>query len=164
MDTLNEKGELVKDAHEKANIFNKYFINIGKKMSTKFDKNIESNSHSSNTIFTSKEVSTSIFLRPVTENEIISIINKLKNRSLAGPDKIPSGLIKAVHSNLIKPLKYIINLVIKSETLSDLILFWIHPLYSILGCIDLPAISFTSLVLVIGGLSLLLLVTTPSAS
>ena len=68
-------------------------------------KNKKSN-HSPNTIFTSKQVSSSIFFRPVIENEILLIINKLKNRSAAGPENITSGLIKAVHMSRIKPLKY----------------------------------------------------------
>lgn len=117
MNILNEQGELVKDAQQKANIFNKFFINIGKEMSTKVEKNNKNNNQLPNTIFTNNNVSSTIFLRPVTENEIVLIINKLKNRSAAGPDNITSGLIKAVHINLIKPLKYIINLVIKTGKL-----------------------------------------------
>lgn len=109
VDILNDKGELTNDAQQKANIFNDYFINIGKKMAQKIEKNTDL----PGSIYTDKYISSTVFLTPVTDNEIILFISKLKNRSAAGPDNITSDLIKAVHGNLIKPLKYLINLVFK---------------------------------------------------
>lgn len=44
------------------------------------------------------------------DNDITKCIARLKNGSASGPDQIPVLLIKKFHMQLIKPIKYIINL------------------------------------------------------
>ncbi|KAJ8945240.1 hypothetical protein NQ317_006426, partial [Molorchus minor] len=55
------------------------------------------------------KVQQSIFLKPVTKNELILIISNLKNNSAPGPDKITTKTIKTIHNNILDPLIHIIN-------------------------------------------------------
>lgn len=57
----------------------------------------------------------SLFLEPVSKNEIVVLISKLKNKITTGPDGISSILIKSVHQYLLTPLLHIINLIFKTE-------------------------------------------------
>lgn len=107
---LNEAGIEITDNIAKANTFNDYFINIGTKMSQKIDK-IE---NLPNDVLENHSMQSSIFLKPITKNEIIEIISSLKNNSSAGPDGISVKLIKSMHLYIIKPLLHIINLTIKT--------------------------------------------------
>lgn len=107
---INNEGLEVTDNTEKANVFNDYFINVGTKMSQKIKK-IE---NLPNNVLENHSIQSSIFLTPITKNEIIEIIGSLKNNSSAGPDGISVKLIKSIHLNIIKPLLHIINLTIKT--------------------------------------------------
>jgi len=53
----------------------------------------------------------SLYLAPVTSNEIIKHIASLKSGSSKGLDKISSEFIKRYHIYLLKPLVHIINLI-----------------------------------------------------
>lgn len=56
------------------------------------------------------EISNSMFLSYITEQEILSIIkDKLKNKHSTGPDEISSNLIKKIAEYIVKPLTHIIN-------------------------------------------------------
>lgn len=86
-----------------ANYCNKFFIEIGTKMQEKISKpenkfKIQYNSTSS------------MFLSPVSNEELIMHIKSLKNNAAPGPDGITSKLIKKFHKFLLEPLKFIINL------------------------------------------------------
>lgn len=55
-------------------------------------------------------MASSLFLRPVDENEIIVAISKLKNNCAPGPDGITTTVIKSIHEYIVTPLTHIINL------------------------------------------------------
>lgn len=61
-------------------------------------------------------VGNSMYLRPVTENEIIMQISCLKNGSAPGKDGISAKLIKFTHIEIVKPLTHIINLIFSTST------------------------------------------------
>lgn len=52
----------------------------------------------------------SLFLSPVTEPEVVSYINSLKNNAAPGPDNITSGILKISKAYICGPLAHIINL------------------------------------------------------
>lgn len=58
-----------------------------------------------------------MFLKPITQNELIVIISKLKTNSSSGPDGISSKLIKNIHPFITSPLAHIINLIFKNGKL-----------------------------------------------
>lgn len=99
----DDNGNLiVQDNNQKANIFNKYFTNIGTIMA-------ESINSSSNIKTENRRIPNSIYLTPITQNEIIKYISSLKNNSATGLDQISVKLIKICHTYLTKPLTHIIN-------------------------------------------------------
>ena len=60
-----------------------------------------------------------VSLFPVSEQEVFEAINKLKSKFTAGPDKIPSIIIRECASVLVAPLTFLINLCLKSATFPD---------------------------------------------
>ena len=72
--------------------FNNFFCTIGKRLAEK----MESNSSQSVTRYLTDRVSSSIFLEPVDEREIISTINLLPMKKSVGHDNIPITFIKLV--------------------------------------------------------------------
>lgn len=103
---IKKDNKLLIDNKEKAETFNEYFINIGIEMAEKIDKTNGTQS----SLLKEELIPSSIFLRPITENEIIENIGKLKNNCSPGPDRITTRLIKENHSFLAKPLMHIMNL------------------------------------------------------
>ena len=55
-----------------------------------------------------------MFLKPVTENEIINQISTLKNNTAPGLDGISTKLIKLIHKDILLPITHIINLIFKT--------------------------------------------------
>lgn len=90
-----------------ANNINNFFINIGPEMAKLIDLPKDMTSK----ITQSPPSSNSIYFTPVTENELISHINTLKNNNSSGIDNINAKIIKDNHLFIIKPLKHIINLI-----------------------------------------------------
>lgn len=109
----DENGKQIYNNETKANHINSYFINIGEKMAGKIDKSTENQAF----IFEDENIHPNLFLQPTTENEIISIISNLKNKSAPGPDGISSELIKCVHQHIVIPLVHLINLSFKTGDL-----------------------------------------------
>ena len=98
------KDSCVSDPTKMANIFNQYFINVG----TKVDKSIPRTKKSSLSYFKNRN-SDSLFLAPVTPNEIEIIINSLNKNKSAGPYSIPVVLLKILSSYIACPLATIVN-------------------------------------------------------
>ena len=62
-----------------------------------------------------QRVAESIFLEPVVEGEVLSIIKRLKNGS-AGWDGIQARILKSIKSVIIKPLTHVLNLSLSTGT------------------------------------------------
>ena len=99
----DKHGNSTSDANKKANIFNSFFINVGKLIGKK-------NGSLPTLDCKYPQVSSSIFLKPTDENEVTNVIKSLKNTSSSGFDEIPARLIKQCSTLLMKPLVYLINL------------------------------------------------------
>jgi hypothetical protein len=102
---FKQNDKLITDKKEICNSFNNFFINIGNTL----DKKIPP-SNINPLKFMSGNFDQSIFLKPVTENELIMIINKMKSNSSPGWDDVTSDSIKKVHMNLVCPLLHVLNL------------------------------------------------------
>ena len=104
LDITNDEGEIFTNNKERANFCNDYFINIGTKMIEK----IKTPHNSLNDVPMNNN---SIFLTPVTENEILAHINSLKNTSAPGHDGVTPMLLKLCAKYILRPLTHIINLI-----------------------------------------------------
>lgn len=90
---------------EVANLFNDYFINVGRKMADK----INSDSAPLSAQKTIVPLPFSMFLKPISQNEVIEYISSLKNKCSPGKDGIDAKTIKALHPFIIKSLTHILN-------------------------------------------------------
>lgn len=99
---IADDNEKITDKKQQAEVFNNYFIDIGKKLAANINK-------PNNYIPKVKLNRNSFYLHPVTESEIKYKINNLKNSSSCGKDGISVQIIKSVQIFIIKPLTYIIN-------------------------------------------------------
>jgi len=61
-----------------------------------------------------------IFIEPVTENEVIQVIKDLKNNSSVGFDETPTFLVKQCLCHFIKPLVHIYNISFLTGTFPDM--------------------------------------------
>ncbi len=89
-----------------ANKFNEYFVNVGPQLAKKIpnDNNISYES------FLKGSYIDSMFLEPVTENELMNEIINLSENKSAGHDEISAKMIKEIKGEILKPLTYIYNL------------------------------------------------------
>lgn len=104
---VDSKGIAFPDTKQMANHSNDYFANVGSNM-------LEQIIEPENFKFTLGNSLQSMYLTPVTENEIIKHIHSLKNRSAPGIDRVTTEIIKLVHNQILKPLVHIINIIFKT--------------------------------------------------
>jgi hypothetical protein len=97
-------GSLSDNQQQICDHFNKYFANVGSSL----DKKIP-NSDRNPTSFIENKNPFSIFLAPVTTNEIEILIKNMKNSS-PGWDTIPMEIVKKTFHLLVQPLTHICNM------------------------------------------------------
>lgn len=105
---INEKNEILTHSTDIADSFNNYFSTIGVEMQNEIKKTKKTYK---NNITNQK----TLFLTPVNSQELIELISTLKNDSSPGDDGIDVKLIKYIHTYLIDPLKYMINLIFEKN-------------------------------------------------
>ena len=101
---LLDNGKRIDDLVKMANIFNDYFVDVG----SNIDKSIP-RTKKSPTDYLEIRNSNSLFLTPVTEQEIEIIIQSLNPRKAIGPYSIPVFLLKILSRHIAKPLSIIVN-------------------------------------------------------
>ena len=87
-----------------ADSFNSFFIDIGPNLASKIP-----NSSKKPEAFMAENISNSIFIKPVIEDEVKNIVKNLKESS-TGWDSISSKIVKDTYSLFITPLTHIMNL------------------------------------------------------
>ena len=97
-------GSVIDDKSKISNKFNNFFVNIGTSLASKIP-----NSNKQPSEFIKVQVTDSMYLNPVTENEVEKILGNLKD-SAAGWDDIKPNLVKMVKSYIKTPLTHICNL------------------------------------------------------
>ena len=101
-------NKYVDDKRKICESFNDFYINIGPKLSA--DIPIHNKSPTS---YITNHISDTIYLEPVTENEVENIIINLKNSS-PGWDDFTAKIVKLSYPSFIIPLTYICNLSLSS--------------------------------------------------
>ena len=104
---LHENGQIVSDPKSVAESFNQYYLDVPKKICQKLDK-VEFNLNNV------PSCPKSIYLKPTNETEVLKVIDNLKISNSAGTDGISNILIKETKLSIIKPLVFIINLVLST--------------------------------------------------
>jgi len=100
------------DKEEIANYFNKYFANIGLSLANSISSDIDPMSGMAN------ECLQTIYLSPVSENEVVDLIKGLKNSS-AGIDGIKASVVKSVKEEITVPLTHLLNCSLKTGVFPD---------------------------------------------
>ena len=119
----NRKGEKIQTNLEMANHCNDYFVNIGVEMERGIPLPRVACSLDG-------PISESMYLAPLTKNELIQYIFSLKDNSSPGDDGITSRIIKDTHLEIITPLLYIINLIFETGKVpSEFKSSVIHPIH-----------------------------------
>jgi len=108
INSINSEGGTIYNSETIAEHFNEYFVDVGVKMARNFGY---SNDDAS---VRRLNVPSSMFVQPIQANELITLINKLKNDTAPGLDGITANVIKSVHLRIIEPLRHIINLIIST--------------------------------------------------
>ena len=93
------------DSESMSNCFNDFFVNIGNSVEAKIP-NVDTNF----TDFLKNRNDFSLFLKPVNEEELKTMISNLATSKSCGPNSIPTHILKTNFEFLALPLKHIINL------------------------------------------------------
>lgn len=98
---VTKNNEIVNDGQNMADIFNNNFIDSISNLTSNFKNYTENIGFS---------IQQSIFLSPLTVNEVKKIIISVTNKNSAGYDQIPCSLLRKIADYLLVPLTYLINL------------------------------------------------------
>ena len=101
-----------------ANAFNDYFSTVGAKLAQQI--NVPGNDNDINQYLTNPQHN-SLFLSPISDNEIQNEILKLKIGKSAGLDEIPNKLVKSTSQFITPFLTHIFNLVLSKGKYPDLL-------------------------------------------
>lgn len=112
--TFNINDREISNPSQIANHFCDYFTNIGPNLAKSIPASPKS--HSS---FLSGNFPNSIFLEPVTEQEIIEICTSFRSGTAAGYDNISMSAVRETISLISAPLTHIINLSLSSGVVPD---------------------------------------------
>ena len=93
-----------------ANTFNNYFANIG----TNLASTISNDQTETYTQYLQTPSAISCIFRHITEEETITIIDKMENKSSSGYDGISNKMLKYIKKEISKPLTLIINQMLDS--------------------------------------------------
>ena len=99
------ENRVVLESKEIANHFNKFFVDIGTHLSSL----IEPCPGTKPTDFVKSKVSQSMYIQPVTEQEVLDIVSECKSKSSYGHDEISMKTVKHIIKQIVKPLTHIFN-------------------------------------------------------
>ena len=110
-DTFIKNGNELSDPKEIANAFNEYFSKIGSNLASNINCTEDGQSYK---VYLQNPTLKKFAFKKVNDNEVLSIINKLKNKKSRGADNISNQLLKTIKQELCKPLTIIINQMIET--------------------------------------------------
>ena len=105
-DTFINNGNEHSDPNEIANVFNEYFSKIGSNLASNIHCTEDGQSYK---VYLQNPTVKKFTFKKVNDNKVLSIINKLKNKSSRGADNISNQLLKTIKQELFKPHTTIIN-------------------------------------------------------
>ena len=125
IDKIIVNGNVINDSKSIANSFNDYFCEIGNVLSQKIPTMSISYKH-----YLQNSNLNSIFVNPITEQEVIQEISKLGERRAIGIYDIPVKLMKTSKELLSKPLSKIFNMSIEQGMFPNMLkIARITPIY-----------------------------------
>ena len=110
-DTFIKNGNELSDPEEIANAFNEYFSKIGSNLASNINCTEDGQSYK---VYLQNPTLKKFAFKKVNDNEVLSIINNLKNKKSRGADNISNQLLKTIKQELCKPLTIIINQMIET--------------------------------------------------
>ena len=113
---FEKNGEPITGNENIANEFNNYFVNVGPSLA---DNIPATDIHFSQYLSDSNNVKHSLFLNPVTEDEIVQVVAQLKPKKSKGHDELDMCIIKKLIPYIVVPLKHIFNLSLLSGVFPD---------------------------------------------
>ena len=113
--TLFYNGKLIHNKQAVANAFNDYFINIAHELM----QNISNTNVSSFKVFLKNRNNNSMFIFPITEEELIDVVNKFKSKKSSDFNEFSMEMIKKIINLISKPLTNIFNKSFNSGILSE---------------------------------------------
>lgn len=108
IDSIKINHNTITNQSDIANLLNRLYVT----------QNVDNSMNSTYNI-SFKSISNSIFLTPADEDEIISIVKKLKNKKSSGADGISMKVIKACIIFIAKPLSYLVNKMFETGRFPD---------------------------------------------
>ena len=125
-DKFVSNGNIINEPKQIADGFNKYFANIGPLLANSIKHNGNDFTH----YLEGSHFSSTCYLKPTDENEILKIIGKLGSNKSPGHDNIKSDLVKQIASEISYPLKLICNLSLSTGVFpNDLKIAKVVPIY-----------------------------------
>ena len=115
---LNYRNETKTNKKEMAQSFNEFFVGIGNMVEEKIPKSRNNFSE-----FLDDSNKNTIFLSPVGDDEVLSMISKLNSSKACGPNSIPCNLLKTHSTLLLEPLREVINMSIFQGSFPTLLKF-----------------------------------------
>ena len=101
----DESGNIFTNPQDISNQFNDFFVNVGPELASNI-QNTGKNYYD----YLHEMKSSSMYMKPIIEHDIIKIIDKFNPTKSAGHDNIGNFVIKKVGSEIVKPLTHIFNL------------------------------------------------------
>lgn len=106
-----------KDPAKMADVFNKFFVSIGEVLASRLTEHQDI--HNRNTTC---DINTqTLYMTPADNTEIETCIMGLGSNSSAGPDGIPSRVLRKHRLHLLTPLTYLINLTMSEGIFPDVL-------------------------------------------
>ena len=112
-------GITLSNLEEIVNAFNVYFANIGEKLASEIEENINNTADYTNYISMLPSVETRFEFKCITDNDARLAIDKLENKSSSGRDGLVNKLLKLLKFELSKSLTLIINQMITTSVFPD---------------------------------------------
>ena len=121
---IDTEGTQITQEEKMCEVFNKFFVNIGKDLASKINPVKASRKN------TAKINSYSIFLAQINEEEIRKTILSLKDHKAPGVDQIKSETLKQIIEPISQPLCYLINRIFNTGICPDMFkIAVVKPLY-----------------------------------
>lgn len=95
----DESNNKISDPQDIANQFNDFFVNVGPNLAGKIP-----NAGKNYYYYLSNMKTSSMFMKPVVEDDILKIINKFDLNNSAGHDGIGNFIAKKISKEIAKPL------------------------------------------------------------
>ena len=104
---FKKDNTVINTTKEIANEFNNFFVNVGPSLANQIIEPIDKQGWKETFV---EQNTQSIFIKSVNENEIISIVNKLKNKKSTDSTGIDMSIIKSIIHTIAAPFTHICNL------------------------------------------------------